>query len=102
MGYAADHWEELSGHHDADSRSRHEVLIYGSKDSPPYIQLENELKKQNISFQDRDLAQGDNAGELVQKRARIGKTGKYRGPVAEIDGVLVENAKIQDITRRLH
>jgi len=101
-GYAVDHWDELSGHHEAGTTFKHEVLVYGSKDKPPYVQLENELKKQNIPFQDRDTSQSDNATELVEKRARLGRTGVFRWPVAEVDGVLVENAKIQDVTRRLH
>lgn len=101
-GYAVDHWGQLSGHHEAGPLPKHQVLVYGSKDKPPYVQLENELRKQNIPFQDRDTSQSDIATELVEKRARLGRTGVFRWPVVEVDGVLVENAKFWDISRRLH
>ena len=103
LGYAVDHWQELNSHRAPESANVHRLIIYGTKSCSPCIQLEKELNAQHIPFQKRDLADGSDSHELSEKLARIGKMGgSVPIPVADIDGVIVVGASIQEITRRMH
>lgn len=102
LGYVFDHWQALAERHGMVSTNSHELIIYGIKSSPACIQLEGELKKLGIPFEKRDLGNSSASSELTDKLARVGKMGRNAPvPVAEIDGVLVEGATMEDISRRL-
>jgi hypothetical protein len=103
IGYAADHWQDLSGRHNADAQPQHQLIIYGAKSSGPYIQLQYQLMKNDIVFQKRDVTDESTARELTEKMVRIGRVNtNFRYPVADVDGVMVEGATVRDITRHLH
>lgn len=102
IGYAADHWQDLSGRHTAGAQPTHEVIIYGAKSSGPYVQLQYQLMKNDVVFQKRDVNDEANARELTEKMARIGHMNtNYRYPVADVDGVMVEGATVRDISRHM-
>jgi glutaredoxin len=81
----------------------HVLIIYGTKSSAAYVYLEGELDKRGIAYEKRDLTKDENLRELTDKRARVGKIGgNIALPVAEIDGVLVEGATVEDVAHRMH
>jgi hypothetical protein len=103
LGYGFDHWQALAERHGTvASNNSHELIIYGAKSSSACVQLEGELKKLGIPFENRDLSRSGVAQELNEKLARVGKMGgSVPMPVAEVDGVLVEGATVADISHRL-
>jgi len=102
-GYVTDHWQQLTVPHSSSATSAaHVLIIYGSKTCPACVRLEGALHQQGISYQKCDLAEDANFRELIGKLARVGKMGgRIAIPVAEVDGVLVEGASIEQITKRL-
>lgn len=104
LGYAADHWQELSRRHEGvPGGDSHKLIVYGSKSCGACIQLEHELDKRGIPYQKEDLGDPANFHELTDKLVRVGKMGgSIAIPVAEIDGVLYEGATIGQITKRVH
>ena len=102
LGYVFDHWEALAERYGTVSTNSHELIIYGNKASPVCIRLEGELKKRGIPFEKRDLGNPSASRELTEKMARVGKMGgNVQVPVAEVDGIIVEGASMEDISRRL-
>lgn len=102
LGYVFDHWQALAERHGVVSTSSHELIIYGTKSSPAYVQLENELKKLGVPFENRDLSNPSASRELTEKMVRVGKAGRTPSlPVAEIDGMVVESASVEEIAHRL-
>ena len=104
LGYSIDHWQRLTNRFQSTAGPEtHVVIVYGTKSSAAYVHLEGELEKRGIAYEKRDLTKDENLHELTDKRARLGKMGgNVAIPVAEIDGVLVEGATIEDVSRRLH
>jgi len=103
LGYVFDHWQALAERHGVVSTNSRELIIYGTKSSPACVQLEGALKKLGIPFEKRDLSNQSASAELTDKFARVGKIRSSAPlPVAEIDGVLVESATVEEIARRLH
>jgi hypothetical protein len=102
LGYVFDHWQALAERHGVVSTNSHELIIYGTKSSPASVQLEGELKKLGIPFEKRDVTNRSASAELTDKLVRVGKTSSAPLPVAEIDGVLLEGASMEEVARRLH
>jgi hypothetical protein len=101
IGYAADHWQDLSGRHITDAPPKHQITIYGAKSSGPFVQLQYQLMRDDVVFQKRDVTEPASARELTEKMARIGHVNtNYRYPVADVDGVMLEGATEHDIVRR--
>ena len=102
LGYVFDHWQALAERYGTVSTNSHELIIYGNKASPVCVRLEGELKKLGIPFEKRDLANPSASRELTEKLVRVGKLGgKFRVPVAEVDGIILEGASMEEISRRL-
>jgi hypothetical protein len=102
LGYVFDHWQALAERHGGVSTNSHELIVYGIKSSSASVQLEYELKKLGIPFENRDLSIPSASRELTEKMVRVGKAGRAPSlPAAEIDGVLVEGVSIEEIARRL-
>ena len=103
LGYVFDHWQALAERHGVVSTNSHELIVYGNKSSSASVQLEYELKKLGIPFENRDLSNPSASRELTEKLVRVGKTSSNVPlPVAEIDGVLVEGVSVEEIAHRLH
>jgi hypothetical protein len=102
-GYALDHWQQLSHRNPAPVEIPHGLTIYGTKSSEPCVQLQHELDKRGIPYNRKDVADQANFHDLTERFARVGKMGgSFAIPVAEIDGVLYENATIYQVTKKLH
>jgi hypothetical protein len=109
LGYVIDHWRELAIRYHAfvpaaavSAAQPPLVTVYGSKSSSACVQLEHELEKRDISYVHKDLGTESNRTELQDKLFRIGKGSHIAIPVAEIGGVLYENATISEVSKRLH
>jgi len=102
LGYAVDHWQELSNRHRVPVVDPHGLIIYGTKSCGACVQLEHELDKRSIPYQKKDLADEANFHELTEKLVGVGKMGgSIAIPVAEIDGVLYQGTNINEVTKRL-
>jgi glutaredoxin len=103
LGYAADHWDSLTGRRPvtADMESAG-LVIYGMKSCPACVQLENELHRRGIPFQERKLDNEASMHELTDTLARVGKMGgSIPMPVADINGIIIEGATIEEVLRKL-
>lgn len=103
LGYVADHWQQLTGQRTVFATAGDpRLIIYGSKSCPACVRLEGALTRQGIAFQNRDLGDEANSRELGEKLARLGRPGgQIAIPVAEIDGVLIIGASLDQITKRM-
>jgi len=103
LGYVADHWEQLKERHATEATTdAHGLIIYGSKSCPACVRLEGELDKQGIAYEKRDVNVAADFRELIGKLARVGKMGgPIPIPIADVDGVLLEGASVEQITKRL-
>jgi len=103
VGYAVDHWDELSSRGEPLAPPPpHGLVIYGKKSSSDCVQLENELKIRHIAYKKRDLDQEANSQELTEKLGRVGKmSGNVVIPVAEVDGVLYQGINIDKLVKKL-
>jgi hypothetical protein len=102
-GYAVDHWAELT-HQPvaAPAGPAHELILYGAKSSGAFVQLDRDLTKRGIVHEEKDLSDEANFRELTEKLARIGKVGgQIAIPVAEVDGVLMEDATLEKVSKKL-
>lgn len=103
LGYVFDHWQALAERHGMVSTNSPELIVYGIKSSPDSVKLEGELKKLGIPFEKRDVNDPSASTELTDKLARVGKIRSSAPlPVADVNGVMIESATVEEITRRLH
>ncbi len=102
VGYAVDHWDELSSRGEPLAGNPHGLIVYSKKSSGACVKLENELKNRHIAYERRDLDKEANSQELSEKLARVGKMGgNVAIPVAEVDGVLYQDISIDKLAKKL-
>ena len=104
LGYALNHRQELGFSQDVSPMTgASRLIVYGKKSSPASLQLEAGLDRALIPYEKRDMDDPASASELTEKRVRLGKVGGQPVlPVADVDGVLIENASLPVILRRRH
>lgn len=103
LGYAVDHWQELTQKHSVvASAEAPELILYSSKAEPACVRLEAELKRQGIPYQRRDMTVQSSQLELTDKLVRVGKIkGSIAMPAADIDGVIYEGVTVEEIVHHL-
>ncbi len=104
LGYAVDHWQELTQRYSkVASAESPELILYSSKAEPACVQLEGALKKQGIRYQRRDMTVEANQQELTDKLVRVGRIkGSIQIPAADIDGSIYEGVTMEEIVHKLH